>query len=78
MANPRNFGWKSHKLADHSFVVLESMLSDVQASHQNPRENGRCIENGKPTIFIYDEKGRKKMDAITWAVYHKQQRGDVA
>lgn len=77
MSKILNFGWKAHKLASHSFAVLEQLLKDTLADHENPRENGRCMENGRPTIFIYDEKGRKKMDAITWAVYRKQQRGDI-
>ncbi|WOL24317.1 hypothetical protein fHeYen801_107 [Yersinia phage fHe-Yen8-01] len=77
MSKIPTYGWKAKLLSQHTFATLEQLLEVVKSEHQNPRENGRCIENGNATIFIYDAKGRKKMDEITWAVYHKQQRGDV-
>ncbi len=71
----RNYGWKAHLLAQHSFEDLAKLEEQVKAEHANPRnEEGRMVESGKPTIFLYDCKGRKKLDALSWAVYHKTKK----
>lgn len=71
----RNYGWKAHLLAQHSFEDLAKLEAQVMAEHANPRnEEGRLIENGRPTIFMYDSKGMDKLDALSWAVYHKTKK----
>lgn len=71
----RNYGWKAHLLAQHSFDDLAELERQVKEEHANPRDaDGRCVENGRPTIFLYDTKGMKKLDALSWAVYHKTKK----
>lgn len=60
----RNYGWKPHLLAQHSFEDLAELERQVKAEHENPRnDEGRLTERGRPTIFLYDTKGMKKLDA---------------
>ncbi|EJG5414308.1 hypothetical protein NAD41_000909 [Salmonella enterica] len=66
-------GWKPHLLAKHTYKQLDDLMRVVEEMHPNPRnEKGHLIENGQMTIYLIDAKGRKKLDAITWAVYHKK------
>ena len=68
----RNFGWDSVKLADLTYEQLDTLRKQVEAEHVNPKDSeGRYVENGKQTIYVYDAKGRKKLDALSWAVTHK-------
>lgn len=67
------YGWKPYLLAVYSFEQLEALMRLVEVEHINPTNARGCyVENGQETIHIYDVKGRKKLDALTWAVYHKQ------
>lgn len=68
----RNFGWDSAKLADLTYDQLDTLRKQVESEHVNPKDSeGRYVENGKRTIYVYDAKGRKKLDALSWAVTHK-------
>lgn len=57
---PKNFGWNRVKLSSLSYEELEILEAQVKEDH--------ACQDG---IFIYDEKGRKKLDALSWAVYYK-------
>ncbi|PHM70390.1 hypothetical protein [Xenorhabdus sp. KJ12.1] len=57
---PRNYGWNRVKLAQHSYDDLERLEIDVKENH--------ACEDG---IYLIDAKGRKKLDAISWAIYYK-------
>lgn len=71
----RNYGWKAHLLAQHSFDDLAELERQVKEEHANPRnEEGRLTERGVPTIFMYDRKGMDKLNALSWAVYHKTKK----
>ncbi|WP_338885172.1 hypothetical protein [Xenorhabdus sp. TH1] len=58
---PRNYGWNRLKLAQHSYADLERLRIDVEENH--------ACQDG---IHLIDTKGRKKLDAIDWAIYNKQ------
>ncbi|EDY2030071.1 hypothetical protein GTB64_004513 [Salmonella enterica] len=67
------YEWRPHLLAAYSFDQLNDLMRFVEDTHRNPRnEAGRYTEDGQETLFIFDAKGRRKLDAITWAIYHKQ------
>ncbi|SER35465.1 MULTISPECIES: class I SAM-dependent methyltransferase [Pseudomonas] len=70
----KNFGWDAVKLSDYSLDQLKQLREQVEREHLNPRdEKGRYLENGQPTINLYDKKGRKKLEALSWAVTYKLQ-----
>lgn len=64
---PRNFGWDRHKLATLTYEELERLEADVKENHE--------CSNG---IYIYDAVGRKKLDALSWAVYYKNKSDRAA
>lgn len=59
-SKPKNFGWKRLKLTALTYEELEVLIADVKANHAE--------QNG---IHLYDAAGRKKLDALTWAIYNK-------
>lgn len=71
----KNYGWDRVKLADaYSLEDLNKLRQQVMAEHANPTdENGRPRENGQSTIYLYDKKGRQKLDNLAWAVTYKLQ-----
>ena len=73
----KNYGWDSVKLSDaYSLKELEKLRQQVTAQHANPRNaEGRYLENGHPTLYLYDKKGRQKLEKIAMAVYHKTKDG---
>lgn len=75
----KNFGWDAVKLADYSLEQLAELRRQVEAEHANPfDEQNRYTENGQPTLHLYDAKGRKKLDALAWAVTYKLQEAQRA
>ena len=58
---PRNFGWDRLKLATLSYEEIKRLEDDVKANHA-------CNDG----ISMYDKAGYRKLDALSWAVYHKQ------
>lgn len=72
----RNHGWKPHLMAQNlSPEQLEALLKQVEDEHANPRDaKGLYTENGAPSMFLLDAKGRKKLDAVTWAMYHQSKK----
>jgi hypothetical protein len=67
------YEWRAHLLAHYSYEQLDVLRRLVEAEHINPRNARGCYEeNGQETIHLYDRRGRKKLDALSWAVYHKQ------
>lgn len=78
-AKIRNFGWDAVKLSDLSLEDLETLRKQVQAEHANPRdEKGGYLEGGQPSLYLYDKKGRWKLDKLAWAVTYKQQEARKA
>lgn len=68
-------GWKPVLLSHHQPAQLGELMKLVMAEHANDQDqNGRYIENGQPTIHTLDAKGRKKLDAILWALIHIDRR----
>lgn len=75
----RNFGWDRVKLSDLSMDDLRTLRERVEAEHANPfTEAGRYTENGQPTLWLYDKKGRWKLDQLGWAVTYKLQAASKA
>ena len=75
----RNFSWDAVKLSSLSMDDLNTLRAQVEAEHANPRnESGRYLENGQPSLYLYDRKGRKKLDALSWAVTYKLQEASKA
>ncbi|MCJ1935936.1 hypothetical protein M2972_27080, partial [Klebsiella pneumoniae] len=60
----RNFGWNRVKLSTLTYDQLEQLKKKVEEEH--------ACNNG---IFLYDKAGLKKLDALSWAVYHKCKYG---
>ena len=56
----RNFSWNRVKLSTLTYDQLEQLKKKVEEEH--------ACNNG---IFLYDKAGLKKLDALSWAVYHK-------
>lgn len=59
----RNFGWNRLKLATLSYDELNAL--EEQVKHEHACKDG---------IHMYDKAGRDKLDALSWAVYNKQNR----
>lgn len=76
----KNYGWDRVKLAEaYSIEQLNELRKQVEAEHANPRdEKGRYLENGNPSIYLFDKKGRQKLDNIGWAIYYHQQERSKA
>ncbi|WP_228136582.1 hypothetical protein, partial [Klebsiella pneumoniae] len=60
----RNFGWNRVKLSTLTYDQLEQLKKKVEEEH--------ACNNG---IFLYDKAGLKKLDALSWAVYHNCKYG---
>lgn len=75
-SKPRNYGWKPHLMAQNlTPAQLEALMIQVETEHANPRdERGTYTENGAPSLFLLDAKGRKKLDSVTWAMYHQSKK----
>lgn len=56
----RNFGWDRVKLSTLSYEQLDQLCIQVEQEH--------ACKNG---IYLYDNRGLKKLDALSWAVYYK-------
>ncbi|EIX9053343.1 hypothetical protein MLE16_004074 [Klebsiella oxytoca] len=59
-AHIRNFSWNRVKLSTLTYDELDQLRKKVEEEH--------ACNNG---IFLYDKSGLKKLDALSWAVYHK-------
>lgn len=71
----KSYGWDRVKLSDaYTREQLHELQKQVEAEHANPRdESGTYLENGKPSIYLYDKKGRQKLDNIAWAITYQMQ-----
>ena len=59
------YGWKAIEMARNlTFEQLEILTLKTQKEHFIPKEQ-------RTNIFLYDQKGRKKLDVLSWAVHHK-------
>lgn len=68
-------GWKAVELSHHTRQQLGELLEIVLTEHANDRDgSGLYVENGQPTIHMLDVKGRRKLDAVSWALFHKDKR----
>ena len=59
----KTFGYDRHKLTLLTYEELEKLLNQVSEEHA-------CNDG----IHLVDAKGRKKIDAIGWAVYYKNKK----
>lgn len=59
----KTFGYDRRKLTSLSYKELEELLKQVSEEHA-------CTDG----IHLVDAKGRKKIDAIGWAVYYKNKK----
>jgi uncharacterized membrane protein YeiH len=59
------YGWKAIEMARNlTFEQLEILTLKTQKEHFIPKEQ-------RTNIYLYDQKGRKKLDVLSWAVHHK-------
>lgn len=59
------YGWKAIEMARNlTFEQLEILTLKTQKEHFIPKEQ-------RTNIYLYDQKGRKKLDVLNWAVHHK-------
>lgn len=59
------YGWKAVDMAKNlTYEQLEILTLKTQKEHLIP-------ENQRVDINIYDKKGRKKLDVLSWAVHYK-------
>lgn len=59
------YGWKAVEMARNlTFEQLEILSLKTQKEHFIPKEQ-------RTNIYLYDQKGRKKLDVLSWAVHHK-------
>lgn len=62
----KNYGWDAAKLSEaYSLEELDKLRLQVEDMHRLPANATR------KTIWLYDVKGRKKLDAIAWAITYK-------
>lgn len=67
--------WQPAILSRYSFEVLEELIALVIEEHRNDTDyQGVYFEKGVPTIHMIDARGRRKLDKLSWAIYHKQCR----
>ncbi|UIL54296.1 hypothetical protein LZU96_08695 [Pantoea agglomerans] len=59
----KTFGYDRHKLTSLTYEELEMLIQQVNEEHA-------CSDG----IYLVDAKGRKKIDAIGWAVYYKNKQ----
>lgn len=74
----KNYGWDSVKLS-HAYSIdeLVNLRKQVEEEHANPRnDEGRYLENGQPSLYLFDKAGRKKLDKVNMAIYHKMKERD--
>jgi len=74
----KNYGWDPVKLSDaYSIQDLILLRQRVEQEHANPKgPDGHAIENGRPTIYLYDKAGRKKLDRLAYAITFKMKDSD--
>lgn len=70
MSGLKAYGWDAVKLSALSFEELAALRAAVvdDPSSANPRH-----ANG--SIHLYTKAARRKLDALTWAVFYKMQEG---
>lgn len=70
----KTYGFDPVKLSDaYTVEQLVQLHREVQERHANPKDAyGHHVENGRQTIYIYDKAGRRKLEQIGWALYHKR------
>lgn len=57
------YGWDSVKLAEaYTLAELAELRDKVEAEHRLPKPDG---------IWIYDKRGRQKLQKIAWAVRYR-------
>jgi len=59
----KTYGFDRHKLTALTYDELETLMQQVTEEHA-------CNDG----IYLVDAKGRKKIDAIGWAVYYKNKK----
>ena len=58
---PRTFGWKAHKLSEHSYDDLNALRLSVENDPNSANPD-------KSSIYLYNRGARKKLDALAWAI----------
>lgn len=61
----RTYGYDAVKMADNmTYDQLMALDAELRANPAN--------QNPKGSFWLYTKACRRKLDAISWAVYHKQ------
>ena len=74
MTYPKTFGWNAVKLSEHSYADL-AILRDMVTS--DPKSANPRHATGDD-IHLYTAAARKKLDALSWAVFYKKQEAREA
>lgn len=61
------YGWDPVKLSDaYTLAELSKLRDSVEMQHRLPEPDG---------IWMYDKKGRWKLQQLAWAVRHRMSEG---
>jgi len=61
----RVFGWNPAKLCDYSYEQLNELRHAIEGDPANRNPPG--------SFYLFTAEARRKTDALSWAIYHKQQ-----
>ena len=64
------YGWDPVKLSDaYTLAELAALREQVAREHAYPVDANGSPLNG--SLYLHDPKGRRKLDALSWAVTHR-------
>jgi hypothetical protein len=64
------YGWDAVKLSDaYTLAELGELREQVEAQHRLPEPDG---------IYLFDKRGRRKLDSLAWAVRYRMQESAEA
>lgn len=66
----RTYGWDAVKLSEAYTLEELAQLRDLITNDPASANPGHATG---ADIYLYNKKARRKLDAIGWAVYYKQQ-----
>jgi hypothetical protein len=71
MTYPKTFGWNAVKLSEHSYADITILRMMVQTDPKSANPSGS-------SIYLYTPAAQRKLDALAWAVFYKQQEASKA